>query len=198
MKKIFEEFKTFISRGNVIDLAVGVIIGGAFSSIVTALTTSILQPIINWIIALVFGGSADEPVYTMLHSVYDANGALDMTSSIYINWGEFISAIINFFLIAIVLFAIIKMVNKVNEGNGKLKSQFRKNTLTRAELKEMKALGLNYKDLKAIREFKEKKEAELKAEEEKKAQAEKEAEEEAKKHTTEGLLEEILKQISKE
>ena len=67
MKKFFEEFKTFITRGNVLDMAVGVIVGGAFTAIVTALTKNILQPLINWIIYLISGsqGSLDG-VYTFL------------------------------------------------------------------------------------------------------------------------------------
>ena len=57
MKKFFKEFKDFISRGNVLDMAVGVIVGGAFTAIITALTNQILQPLINWLIALISGGS---------------------------------------------------------------------------------------------------------------------------------------------
>ena len=53
MKKFFKEFKDFISRGNVLDMAVGVIVGGAFTAINTALTNQILQPKINWLIALI-------------------------------------------------------------------------------------------------------------------------------------------------
>ena len=56
MKKFFKEFKEFISRGNVLDMAVGVIVGGAFTAIITALTNQILQPLINALIALISGG----------------------------------------------------------------------------------------------------------------------------------------------
>lgn len=107
MKKFFKEFGEFIKRGNVLDLAVGVIIGGAFSAIVTALTTHILRPIINWIISLCVGDSS-ATAYTFLKG-----SAEDLESAIYIDWGAFISAIINFVLIALILFIIIKLFNRL-------------------------------------------------------------------------------------
>ena len=61
MKKFFREFKTFITRGNVMDMAVGVIIGGAFTAIVTALTNNIIRPFINWIVAAIVG-NPNEPI----------------------------------------------------------------------------------------------------------------------------------------
>lgn len=115
MKKLFNEFKAFISRGNVLDMAVGVIIGSAFTAIVTALTNGILKPLINEVIFLINGGKEAENIYTMLHAVYAADGTLDLAASIYIDWGAFISSIINFFLIALTIFLIIKVINKVRE-----------------------------------------------------------------------------------
>ena len=114
MKKFFKDFKAFISRGSVIDLAVGVIIGGAFTAIVTALTNKILMPIINWILMLIVGGSGMESIYTFLKKAYvldefgNATETIDLANSIYIDWGAFIIAVIDFLLIAIVLFSIIK------------------------------------------------------------------------------------------
>ncbi|MCM1194306.1 MAG: large conductance mechanosensitive channel protein MscL [Firmicutes bacterium] len=120
MKKFFSEFKTFIMRGNVLDMAVGVIVGGAFTAIVNALSNNILRPLINALLALILGGNdALEKVYTVLVPAYTGEGAnrvLDLTNSIYIDWGAFISAIINFILIAIVLFCIVKAINAANEG----------------------------------------------------------------------------------
>ena len=115
MKKFFSEFKKFISRGNVIDLAVGVIIGGAFTAIVTALTNGVLKPLINFVISLIIGGDDATGIYSFLKPVYDADGVIDMAASIYIDWGALISAIINFFLIAFVLFLIIKAINKAKD-----------------------------------------------------------------------------------
>lgn len=94
MKKFFSEFKEFISKGNVLDLAVGVIIGGAFSSIVTSLTDNIINPLINCI-----GGS-------------DIQGKIHLIGENYIDYGAFISAIINFVIMALIIFCIVKAVNK--------------------------------------------------------------------------------------
>ena len=117
MKKFFNEFKTFISRGNVIDLAVGVIIGGAFTAIVTALTGHVLMPIINWVLLQITGGQGLEGVYTFLSKVTDAEtGEVVLENSIYIDWGAFITAIINFILIALVVFLIVKAINSAKEA----------------------------------------------------------------------------------
>ena len=93
--KCFTEFKSFILRGNVMDMAVGVIIGGAFSGIVTALTTDIINPLINGI-----GGA-------------ELGGTLKIYGGQEILYGHFISSIINFLLMAFVLFVLLKFVNKV-------------------------------------------------------------------------------------
>ena len=129
MKKFFGEFKKFITRGNVMDMAVGVIVGGAFTAIVTAMTSNILQPLINWLLSLIIPGNGLESAVTILTPAYliDATtGAfaidpetgekiLDLANSIYINWGALISAIINFILIAFVLFLIVRIINRINE-----------------------------------------------------------------------------------
>lgn len=123
-KTVFGEFKEFITRGNVVDLAVGVIIGGAFTAIVTALTTGILQPLINWVLSLIFGGhNGLESCRTVLgQAVLSADGTIDWAKTIYIDWGTFISAIINFLLVALVLFIIVKAINKVRKA-GELAKQ---------------------------------------------------------------------------
>ncbi|MDD6620131.1 MAG: large conductance mechanosensitive channel protein MscL [Eubacteriales bacterium] len=94
MKKFFKEFKEFIAKGNVLDLAVGVIIGGAFSSIVTSLTDNIINPLINCI-----GGA-------------EIQGKIHLVGENYIDYGAFISAIINFIIMAFIIFCIVKAVNK--------------------------------------------------------------------------------------
>lgn len=122
-KGFFAEFKEFISRGSVIDLAVGIIIGGAFTAIVTALTGHILTPLINWLLAAIVGDKGLESARTMLSAQYDTNGDIDWGSSIYIDWGAFVSAIINFILIAFVLFVIVKSINKAKEAKAKLEAK---------------------------------------------------------------------------
>lgn len=133
-KGFFGEFKEFISKGSVVDLAVGVIIGGAFTAIVTALTTHIFQPLINWLISVISGGNnALESARTILgKTVYqvaedgsvlvDANGAklVDWANTLYIDWGAFISAIINFLLVALILFCIVKAINSAKAAKEKI------------------------------------------------------------------------------
>ncbi|MBO5395081.1 MAG: large conductance mechanosensitive channel protein MscL [Clostridia bacterium] len=192
MKKFWGEFKKFISRGNILDLAVGVIVGGAFTAIVTALTNKIIRPFINWILAAITGGSGLDAVVTFLGDpVMGADGKPDLTKSIYIDWGSFITAILDFFIIALTVFLILKAVMKSKELMKESAEKMKKATLSKAERKELKAAGISPRDKVAVAAYFAEKEAEaarLKAEEEAKAKA---AEEEAKKNTTEYLLREI-------
>lgn len=98
-KSIIEEFSEFVNRGNVMDLAVGVIIGGAFTSVVNALVESVVQPFISFLC----GGTSEVPGLAV-----NLNGQV-------VNFGAFISAIINFLITAIAVFAIIKALNKLND-----------------------------------------------------------------------------------
>ncbi len=112
----FAEFKKFITRGNVLDMAVGVIVGGAFTAIINALSNNILKPVINWILALVLGKDSLSEVYTFLTRVDLADGSgPDLTQSIYIDWGAFINAVINFLLIAFTLFVIVRTINNIRK-----------------------------------------------------------------------------------
>ncbi len=189
MKKFFSEFKTFITRGNVLDMAVGVIVGGAFTAIVNGLSNFILKPIINWLLALVFGANSLSEVYTMLKEVKLEDGTVDLTQSIYIDWGSFVNAIINFLLIAFVLFTIVKAINTIKAGNEAIASS----KPTKEDKIEMKAQGIKLHDRDAVKVFLDAK-AQVKAEAE--AQAAKAAEEQAKldrlaNPTTEDLLKKI-------
>ncbi len=182
MKKFFEEFKKFITRGNVLDMSVGVVVGGAFTGIVNGLTNNVLKPIINWIISLIVKGNGLSGAITMLSPSY-VDGVLDLASSIYIDWGAFISAIINFLLIAFVLFSIVKVMNSINSGWADMKKEAKE--MTSKEVIELRKQGKSKKEIKAIL-----KQRKLEAEQKKKL-----AEEEAKKNappTTEQLLTEIL------
>lgn len=205
MKKFFGEFKTFITRGNVLDMSVGVIVGGAFTGIVNGLSNFILKPIINWLLALLMGeGSLDSIVTFLGEPAYklDADGVtqvVDLANSFYIDWGSFINAIINFLLIALVLFVIVRFFNRMRDNNSKLKSEWDKIHLDRNERKELKENGVKVNDRKAVREYYAKKEAEelAKAEEEKRL-----AEEQAKldrlnNPTTEDLLKDIKALLEK-
>ncbi len=189
MKKFFQEFKKFITRGNVVDMAVGVIVGSSFTAIVNGLSNFVLKPIINWLLAVMFGGGALENAFTFLDKVVAEDGNVDLTKSIYIDWGAFINAIINFFLVALVLFTIVKMINRVRENGKKLEELNRKEKKSRADKKEMKALGINLSDAEAVAKFyadRAEKAAAEKAAAEEKARLEKEAN---------PSTEELLKQI---
>ena len=131
--KLLKEFKDFITKGNVVDLAVGMIIGAAFTAIVTALVNNIFKPLIDSIpmgdgvtglITMLVGKTADGVKvyeYGWLAGVDPAAVEIDLTQSVYINWGAFIMAIINFLLVAVVLFAIIKVINTVKAAGEKAK-----------------------------------------------------------------------------
>lgn len=112
MKKFMDEFKTFIMRGNVMDLAVGVIIGGAFQTIIKSLVDDIIMPLIslitggidfsNWFIQL----SGDQKFAT-LAAAQEAGVAT-------LSYGNFITAVINFLIMAFVIFSIIKAINALD------------------------------------------------------------------------------------
>ena len=197
MKKFFGEFKKFITRGNILDLAVGVIVGGAFTAIVTSLTNNIIRPLINWIISLVGGKEGLANVYTVLVKAYNVDGTLDLKNSIYIDWGLFITAIIDFFIIAFVVFLIIKTVNKARETleeiNEKLEKQTKKEY--KQERKEIKAQakqeGRKFKLVWKEHLEEKKRKAEEKAKADLEEKARKEAEEKLKNPTEQELLKQI-------
>ena len=192
MKKIIEEFKKFITRGNVVDMAVGVIIGSAFTGVVNGLSNYVLKPIINWLLSLVVGGDALDSVYTFLVKA-TVDGTIDLENSIYIDWGSLINAIINFFLIAVVLFTIIKVMNKVKENNEKLQEEIRKNKITKEDRKILKERGIKLSNVDAVKAYLEERENLRLAEIEK---AKKEAEEKAIKERLENpTVEDLLKDI---
>ena len=196
MKKFFAEFKKFITRGNVVDMAVGVIVGSSFTAIVNALSNNILKPLINYLLALMLGADSLSEVYTVLKPEYDADGLLDLTKSIYLDWGALINAIINFFLIALVLFCIVKMINKMREERKEMFSEFMEGKPTKEERKEMKKLGIKFSNKAAVAEFYAAKAKKI--EEEKKAAEEKARQERLANPTTEDLLKEIRDLLKKE
>ena len=195
MKKFFEEFKKFITRGNVVDMAVGVIVGSSFTAIVNGLSNFVLKPIINWILSLILGANGLDKIYTFLVRSYvlDANGVatseIDLTKSIYIDWGSFINAIINFFLVAFVLFTIVKIINKVREGGKKLEAEAREGRPSKEDRKEMKKRGIKFSDSDAVAAYYEEKAAKEAAE--KAAAAEKARLEKEANPSTEELLKQI-------
>ena len=185
-------------------MAVGVIVGSSFTAIVNSLSNNILKPIINWILALIFGANSLSEVFTFLKKVnkdvLDEAGVVigqevDLAQSIYIDWGTFINAIINFFLIALVLFSIVKLINKLREGGKELAN----GKLTKEQKKELKANGIKLSDKAAVEAyFAEKKRlADEAAAAEAAAAAEKARLEREANPTVEDLLKQILAQMQK-
>lgn len=190
--KLLKEFKAFITKGNVVDLAVGMIIGAAFTAIVTALVNNIFKPLIN---AIPMGDL--QGLITMLVAK-DANGltaaecakqgiefVADMTKSVYIDWGAFIMAIINFLITALVLFALVKLINLVRGGFTGLKHDAAfLESLTPEEKATIKGKVATKKELRAIKAARDATAEQAAAEAAAKAEAE-------KPETTDDLLREI-------
>ncbi len=113
---VFAEFKTFIARGNVLDLAVGVIIGAAFGKIVTSLTESVIMPIIGWIT-----GGVDftryfiqlGPIPATFKGDPDSYSALKAAGVSMIGYGDFLTQLVNFLIIAWIVFLIVKAANRM-------------------------------------------------------------------------------------
>ena len=144
IKQFFADFKKFISRGNVVDMAIGVIVASAFTAIVTALTDKIITPCINWLLSL--GGTGLDSAFTFLKKVTLEDGTIDLANSIYIDWGAFITAIINFFLVAFVLFLVLRLMM---DAQGFWKKGIKERP-TKEERKILKSQGVNMKDYKAV------------------------------------------------
>ena len=200
MKKFFGEFKKFITRGNVLDMAVGVIIGGAFTAIVNGLSNFVLKPIINYVLFVILGKDSLTDVYTFLGEIVyttdaDGNKIPDLANCFYIDWGSLINAIINFLIIAFVLFVIVRTVNDLKDG-----SIIDNDKMTKADIKAMKADGIKLSNRDAVKKWladKAAKEAEAKAKAEAEA-AEKARLDRLANPTTEDLLKEILAVMKKD
>ncbi|MBQ9151344.1 MAG: large conductance mechanosensitive channel protein MscL [Clostridia bacterium] len=204
MKKFFSEFKKFITRGNVMDMAVGVIVGGAFTAIVNGLSNFILKPLINYLLAILLGKDTLSEIVTMLLPAYTTdeagNQVLDLANSIYLDWGSFINAIINFFLIAFVLFCIVRVFNRVRENQKELTEKAKNGKISKEDRKAIKAAGIKLRDKEAVAAW-----FAAKAEKEAAdaAAAAAAAEEQARldrlaNPTTEDLLKQILAEIKKD
>ena len=115
MKKFFEEFKTFISKGNVLDMAVGVIVGGAFGAITSSLVGNVITPLLAWL----FGAPNTDALNITLRAADEAAG----TEALVLGLGTFVGAILNFLIIALVLFSVIKAINKARDLAEKAKKK---------------------------------------------------------------------------
>lgn len=106
MKKFFSEFREFISRGNVIDLAVGIIIGGAFGKITASLVSDIIMPPVGLLIA---GMHFQDLKYVLKPEVTHPDGSI--VPAVSINYGMFLQTVIDFLIIALAIFLLVKAIN---------------------------------------------------------------------------------------
>ena len=111
MKKFFEEFKTFAMRGNVIDLAVGVVIGGAFGKITTSIVNDIIMPLISM---LTGGINFSAWKWVLKEAVVAADGTVTLPE-VAVNFGNTIAIVLDFIIIAFAVFCLVKGLNKLHK-----------------------------------------------------------------------------------
>ena len=128
MKKFFEEFKTFITKGNVMDMAIGVIIGGAFG----AITSSLVKDVITPLLAFIFNSPNPDALNITLRA------ATEEKEAIVLGLGTFLGTIVNFLVIALVLFSVIKAMNKARELAEKARKKEEEEAAAAAEPEEPK------------------------------------------------------------
>lgn len=177
--KFWKEFKAFISKGNILDLAIAVVIGTAFNKIVSSLVNDIIMPLITWAL----GANSLAGLSVVLKESIDASGEIVQLTW---NYGTFLQAIIDFLIIALTIFIVVKIVarssNLLKDTGEKLRGA------TKEEKAKLKEMGVNLKDHSAVRialhDLREKEKSTL-------AEVEKQKKDEAYRNSTEGLLKEI-------
>lgn len=117
-KSVFTEFKEFISRGNVVDMAVGVIIGGAFTKIVNSLVSDLIMPALGMLT-----GNIDFAELKIVLSEAVMDGETVVKDELAVRYGMFLDALLNFLLIAIAVFAMVKIINTIRTRAEKLKKK---------------------------------------------------------------------------
>lgn len=136
-KGIVKEFKEFISRGSIVDMAVGVVVGGAFTTIVNTLVKSVLTPLVNFVIYLICGGNTGAfknldvvLIKAVTEDVFNEAGEKIgeniITPATVLGFSDLITAVLNFFLIALTLFLILKAINKIRAEADELKNKMNK------------------------------------------------------------------------
>lgn len=108
-KRLVEEFKEFISQGNVLDMAIGVIIGGAFGKITSSLVNDVIMPVIS---ILTGGIEFNSWKIVLKEAVVGADGVIDPATEVAMNFGALVATVMDFLIIAFVIFTVIKLINK--------------------------------------------------------------------------------------
>lgn len=194
MKKFFKEFKEFISKGNVFDMAVGLIIATAFNKIVSSLVNDILMPLVTW----ATGAASLADLSIVLKETVNADGTITKLTWKY---GNFLQTVIDFLIIAMSIFIMVKLVNasrKKLQDLDKLVAEELKSD-KKADRKKVKKLakeqGRPYKEVWAEFEAEKKRQLEEKAKLEAEEKARKEAEEKLNNPTEQELLKQILETL---
>ena len=125
----FKDFKAFISRGNVVDMAVGVVVGGSFSKIVTGLVNNIINPAVNLVMKT---GGLDSIKTIITEAVVDEAGKI-VTPEVAILWGTWIQTIIDFLITAFCVFVMVRVITKIRNG-----LEYKKNEEEKAKAEEAK------------------------------------------------------------
>ena len=183
----FAEFKKFIMRGNVVDMATGVIVAASFKDIITSLTNDIFMPWVNYLMFSITGGKKGELITILNNEPYfimkgegEAATQIVNPACIFINWGKFINAIINFLLVALIIFLTIKIIQSVRKRLAKVREK------------------INEDELAAEKAYMAKVEAKEKAEAAKKAAEKAEADKaKAEEKSTNELLVEVINLLNK-
>ncbi len=148
MKKFFNDFKAFALKGNVMDMAIGIIIGGAFSKIVSSLVNDIITPIISILTGKVM---LSDLKWVIQPAVYDAAGKV-VTPETALTYGTFIQTVIDFFIIALSIFLMIRIITKTRERFESMKG---KEEIAEPEVPAVTELSV-LQDIKALLEKEEK------------------------------------------
>ncbi|MCD7972026.1 MAG: large-conductance mechanosensitive channel protein MscL [Candidatus Azobacteroides sp.] len=128
MKQFFEEFKKFINRGNVMDMAVGVIIGGAFGKIVSSVVADVIMPPIGLLIG---GVSFVDLKLVLKHAAVDAAG--NAIPAVTLNYGNFLQNVFDFLIVAFSVFLLVKFVNRLTDKKEAAKAEEKAPALTKEE-----------------------------------------------------------------
>ena len=105
-----KEFKEFAMKGSLVDIAVAFVMGAAFGKVISAFTDGIVSPLIG----MIGGADFSKNMYVLKEAVYDASGKIT-AEAVAVKWGEFLTAVINFIIVAFVMFLVIKAINKMKK-----------------------------------------------------------------------------------
>ncbi len=144
MSKFIKEFKEFAMKGNVMDMAIGVVIGAAFGAIVTSLVADLIMPLVSW----ATGGIDFAEWRITLRAAVEATETTEAVEGLYISYGKFINVLLNFIIIALSIFLVIKGINKISKKVQKEKEEAEAKAVAEAPAPEREEVTL----LKEIRD----------------------------------------------